>query len=320
MPVYNCAPFIQEAIKSVLEQSFTDFELVISNDGSSDNTSLLIREFKDSRIKLIENNKNHGLVYNLNHCLDVARGEYIIRMDGDDISLPGRFEKLVKFMDDNPDIGVASSWLERFGDKNDVWKTFISDNEIKAGLIFSSTIAHAPSIIRLKLLNQNKIRYNNNFPHMEDYVLWHDLKNKTKFATIPEILYKYRITGSNVTEKNRASYFDRVSEYYKIVLAELKLFPGENEMKLHFGPKYFRCSRKNISAYRNWLFKLKSANKANSIYPEKELEYLISQKWKNLFYYIPQKKLFLYLYYWLAGKRIYKGQIRYMISGLFRKA
>ena len=115
LPVFNGEKFLTESINSILNQSFKKFELIVINDGSTDNSYEYIKKFKDTRLSVINNDKNIGLSNSLNKGILVAKGKYIARMDQDDISLPDRLKKQVAFMDDNPGIGVCGTWLQTFG-------------------------------------------------------------------------------------------------------------------------------------------------------------------------------------------------------------
>ena len=115
MPAYNAEKYIGEAIESILNQTFTDFEFIIIDDGSSDHTADIIKGFHDERIRFIQNEKNSGVANTLNKGLELSQGEYIARMDADDISLPARFEKQVAFMEANPDVAVVGCGIELFG-------------------------------------------------------------------------------------------------------------------------------------------------------------------------------------------------------------
>lgn len=114
MPAYNAEKYLREAIDSILAQTFTDFELIIINDGSTDFTKDIILSYTDQRIRYIENEQNSGICVTLNKGLDAARGRYIARMDSDDISLPRRLEVQVQYMDSHPEIGVAGTDIEIF--------------------------------------------------------------------------------------------------------------------------------------------------------------------------------------------------------------
>ena len=132
MPVYNGEKYLKESIESILKQTFRDFEFLIINDTSTDESEKIIRSFKDSRIKLIKNEKNIGLTKSLNKGLDLAKGEYMARMDADDISLPKRLEIQVAFMDKNPKIGVIGAWAKVIGESNKKYiKTYSNFEKIE---------------------------------------------------------------------------------------------------------------------------------------------------------------------------------------------
>ena len=119
MGVYNCADYISEAIESIINQTYTNWELIICDDCSNDNTYQIAKSYADkykNKIILIRNDKNSYLSYSLNHCLKYATGYYVARMDGDDISVPERFEKEVKFLVDNPDVDMVGSEMQHFNE------------------------------------------------------------------------------------------------------------------------------------------------------------------------------------------------------------
>ena len=119
MPVYNGAVFLKEAISSILDQSFTDFELIILNDGSTDDSERIILSFKDDRIKYLKNAKNLGLIGTLNKGLSESRGTYIARMDQDDISLPNRFQKQINFLKEHPNTTIVATKLSQINEKGE---------------------------------------------------------------------------------------------------------------------------------------------------------------------------------------------------------
>ena len=110
IPVYNGAPFLKEALDSILNQTFTDFELILLNDASPDNSEEIIKQYNDDRIRYYRNKKNLGISASRNKLMDLAQGEYWVIMDNDDISLPFRLEEQVKFIDKHSDITMAGSW------------------------------------------------------------------------------------------------------------------------------------------------------------------------------------------------------------------
>ena len=201
MGAYNCAPYLAEALDSVLNQTFDDFEVVIVNDGSKDNSAEIIKEYaeKDSRIVFIENDRNHGLAYTLNHGLEYVQGEYIIRMDGDDISKPERFERLVAAAKEHPDFDVIGSGCDLF-DETGVWGEFVPLYvPDKLDAVMQRTLSHATVIMKtasLKAVGGYDTSTDN--ARAEDYDLWcRMVKNGYKLMSIPDKLYMVRWDRKN---------------------------------------------------------------------------------------------------------------------------
>ncbi len=118
LPVYNSEKYIAEAVQSILDQTFTDFELLIINDASTDGTLQILESFKDDRLKIINNPTNLKVVKSLNKGLELAQGEFIARMDADDIAYPQRFEKQIAYFKKYPQVDVCGTWVQAFGDDN----------------------------------------------------------------------------------------------------------------------------------------------------------------------------------------------------------
>ncbi|MBO5705288.1 MAG: glycosyltransferase family 2 protein [Alphaproteobacteria bacterium] len=204
LPAYNAEMYLAEAIESILGQTYTDFELIILNDGSTDNTPEIIKHYADldERIVFIDNNVNQGLIAVLNQGLDMARGEFVARMDSDDISLPTRFEKQVKYLDANPDVGVLGTLIHGFG------KFDLSGIQIPVvtalDMLKENYIAHPSVMMRKSILDKYNLRYDPKYNHCEDIELWTRMIFLTKFRNIMEVLLMYRITGNNISMQNWA--------------------------------------------------------------------------------------------------------------------
>lgn len=201
MGVYNCEPYLREAIDSILNQTFSDFEFVIVNDGSKDNSAEIVREYaeKDDRIVFVENDRNHGLAYTLNHGLEVLTSQYIIRMDGDDISLPNRLEIMYEAAMEHPDFDVIGSGCDLF-DEEGIWGDFVPNyvpNRLDA--LEQRTVSHATVIMKtdvLKAVGGYDTKTDN--ARAEDYDLWcRMVKNGYKLMSIPDKLYQVRWDRSN---------------------------------------------------------------------------------------------------------------------------
>ncbi len=201
IPVYNGGKFILGALESITNQTYNNLEIVVINDGSTDNTVELIETLKDKRIKLVHNEKNIGLIGTLNKGVDFCSGEFIARMDADDFSFPTRIEKQVKLMLSQPETGFCGTWFETYNNEQLISKSsYPSDNDaIQLSQLFKMSLCHGTALFRKELLLEN--RFDPSFAHAEDQELWSRLKNKAKMANIPEVLYKVVQHGENVSKK-----------------------------------------------------------------------------------------------------------------------
>ena len=199
MPVYNCAKYLSTAIDSVLNQTYHNFEFIIIDDASTDGSIDVVKSYNDERIILIENDINRGIVFGLNYAISIAKGKFLARMDGDDISMADRFEIQLKLMIENPGIGVCGSFVQCFGYKAHLWHPPVFDSDIKAGLINGSTFCHPAVMIKKEVLEKNCIQYCEEFYKAEDYYLWFSLLRYTQFYNIPRVLLKYRISDSQIS-------------------------------------------------------------------------------------------------------------------------
>lgn len=199
MAVYNGESFLAEAIESILNQTFTDFEFIIINDASTDTSVDIIQKHKDSRIRLINNENNIGLTKSLNKGLKLAEGKYIARMDADDISLPQRLERQVKFMEDNPEVGICGTWLQLIGQQERIIKHPVDHQDILTFMFKNNGIGHPTAFIRKDLFIEQHLFYDENYTAAQDYDLWVRASQKIRLANIPEVLVKYRIHSSQVS-------------------------------------------------------------------------------------------------------------------------
>lgn len=202
MPVYNTKEkYLREAIESILNQTCSDFEFIIINDGSVNNAQEVILSYEDKRITYINNETQSGPSAAINNGIKIARGKYMVRMDSDDISHPQRLEKQLKFMEENPLIDISGTWFLKFP-KIQTIKLPIKNDEIKKALLVShSPIGGATTIFRKSSIEKFDILYNQDYIAAEDLELWLRLIDKVNFANIPEFLYQYRVYNENSSSR-----------------------------------------------------------------------------------------------------------------------
>ena len=198
MPVYNAEKYVHQAIESILNQSFGNFELLIFNDCSTDKSKEIILSFNDPRIQLIDSPENTGYVKHLNHGLEMAKGKYIARMDADDISMPDRFQKQVEFLDRHEEVAVCGTFIEFIGSKKGLVDfPIVHCDIITHFLLHGNGMAHPSVMMRKSILNAYSISYNRSLEPAEDYDLWNRISAYGQLHNIPEILLQYRVHDAN---------------------------------------------------------------------------------------------------------------------------
>lgn len=253
MPAYNSEKYIAEAIESILNQTFTDFEFIIISDGSTDNTAKIVKDYakRDKRIRFVNNSKNKGIVGVLNEGLDLCVGEYVARMDSDDISLPERLEIQVKYLDENPECGLVSGWYQKFGDSDRICHL---PKDVKIyDLIESCCVCHPLVMLRKSVIDKYNFRYNNDYKCAEDYELWSRMINVTRICNVQKILLKYRWHDGNISVKNNNIQKQLANRIHnKLIgmftdneMTKLKLSPKYNQYLFGFIP-LFRVKQKRI--------------------------------------------------------------------------
>jgi len=202
MPAFNAQDHIEEAIKSILEQSFSDFELIVVNDGSTDTTEAKVRQFLDERIVLINNLNNKGLVAALNEGLSIARGRFIARMDADDISCLDRLRQQVELMSSNPQVVLCGTWGETFGTGPSTrMRPETESRLIRAAMLLDNSFIHSSVMMRKAILQDNQLEYRK--VPAEDYDLWQRLADLGEVRNIPQILVRYRLHQGQITERSK---------------------------------------------------------------------------------------------------------------------
>lgn len=206
MPVYNGERYLASAIDSILAQTYSNFEFIIINDGSTDSTPIMLAEYveRDSRIKLLHQGQNQGVTKALNWGCKLAQGKYIARMDADDLCEPERFERQVKFLENHPEVIVVGCW-SAYIDEDDtvigIWKTPTNPRVIQWRQIFSNNLAH-PSVMMRRAEVAQVGFYSTELP-IEDFALWSQLSLIYDLANIPEVLQKRRVWKESITVKSR---------------------------------------------------------------------------------------------------------------------
>ncbi|MDT0647438.1 glycosyltransferase family 2 protein [Zunongwangia sp. F260] len=254
IPVYNREKFIKNAIESVLNQTYQNFEIIVVDDGSKDDSIFIVESFSDERIKLFKNKVNKGVVFTRNRYLEEASGDYIAILDSDDFWLPTKLEKQINFLNENPEYGICGTWAIRKSINGEcIWKYPISDEEIRARLLWGSSMVHSSMVIKSSIIRNNSFKYCNSVKQAEDYDLLRQVANtKSKLCNLSEVLVEYNEHNAQFTTTAKQ---EQIEESFKISLKYI------DDLKVYLDAIQFSAFKKvftfqyNLSA--NELLKLK---------------------------------------------------------------
>jgi glycosyltransferase involved in cell wall biosynthesis len=283
MPVYNCARYLKQSVKSILNQTYKDFEFLIINDGSTDNAEEIISGFKDSRInyKKIE---HKGTSAALNYGINTASGNWIARIDTDDLNVPARLEKQAAFISGNPDYDIISSWSVYFKEPHRILfflKEPVEHPDIHKYLNLHNPINSSSVIYRKNVIK--KAKYNENFDTYEDFELFFRIRDEVKFYNIPEFLSYTRMrVGSRTRVGSKQDIYNVINDY------ALKQLINSTRKRDQFywattiaWQKFFYGNRKNSRSYLKRIPDLKNISALLATYlPENLFRKLIDGRIK----------------------------------------
>lgn len=217
MSEYNTEEeILEQSIKSILEQTFKNFEFIIVNDGDSNNLKNIVNKLNDERITLIENKKNIGLPKSLNKAIDKSKGKYLIRMDSDDISHPKRIEKLVNFIESNPHFSVVGSSINLLTESDEKIEKISSGEITKHDLMNKRAPVHPSVIMKTEDIRNIGGYKTDNVSRCEDFVLWSELLlNQYKIFIIEDILLDYRVTINDYKKRKFSTRKDEIKNRFK---------------------------------------------------------------------------------------------------------
>lgn len=224
MPVYNAEKYISASLQSLLHQTYSDFEVILIDDCSSDKSMDIVRSYVDPRLRIIRNPINIGIAASRNRGLQSCKGRYIALLDDDDISLPQRLEKQTAFLDDNKDIDVVGGMSIWIDEEDRIIREAIEmpadPDYIKTSFLFENMYNNSEVMFRRSLVENYGIRYAENMLGMEDFRFWIDCSKKGKFSNLDELILKRRMVSDNTTakiignqKKEREKIYQELQEY-----------------------------------------------------------------------------------------------------------
>lgn len=287
MPVYNRENYIRDAVESILNQTFHDFEFIIINDGSEDNTCAIIESYPDERIKLYHNDRNRGIVYSRNHGLQRASGKYVGMFDSDDIALPDKFERQIQFLESHPDTAMVGAWVKWIDDEGKPtgkgWKLTAKPEEIPSLMVFRNYFVQSTVVIRREAIPEGG--YSEGFDIVEDSKMWFDVARKHKVANIQDYLLLYRMHDGNISDMSD-THRKHSLKLIAYILQTIDIQASEEELERHLALKNSEKVRtlQDLIANEKWLLKLRAANEKTGTFDRKIFRKTVFNRWLKVLY------------------------------------
>jgi len=309
MPTYNVAPYVKEAIESVLRQTYRDFELLVIDDCSTDNTVEVVRSIDDPRIRIAAFDNNVGLAENLNRGLALIDTKYVARMDGDDIAEPYWLEHEVAILDSHPEVGICSGGFERFGTVKSLVRFPERHEDCMANMLFECSVI-VPTF-RMSFYRDYGLRYRSDAFPAEDYRFWAECLRVTKIYNLQETLFRYRMHPTQICTARREEQQSKVAEVRRYILEWLSSDFIEEERAYYTGPFMAPqiASRQDLNERKAFCQKMIEKNRSVGNFDEAALRHRLD------------KHLKLTLYSTIVGRFFADGYslpryLRYLNSGL----
>ncbi len=311
IPVYNREKYVAEALDSVLAQTFTDFELLVIDDGSTDRSVEIVRSYSDPRLRLICNETNLGVPKTRNRGIQLARGEYLAFLDSDDWAYPERLAKQVAFLDSHPDyaaVGTWISWMDEEGRSlRRVRRKPVLPDEIAAQRLFRQGIENSASMARTVVLRE--YGHQEEYDLSEDFDLWARIAAKNKLATLPQVLVRCRTHKNRITREQAHRVKDRRLAIYAAQLHALGVAFTDTDLDRHFLLRSMRKQRFTpdfiyLEWAERWLLQLQEANQRVQSYPEPAFSRVLGRLWLKVCWYASTNVG------WSAWRRFWRSPLR----------
>ena len=289
MPVYNGEKYLREAIESIINQTFTDWEFIIVNEfGSNQGATDILTEYaaQDLRIRVIQNSERLGIAESLNVGLRASTGEYIARMDGDDVSGPKRLQKQVEYLDTHQEIDLCGSYIADLSGNKLNWDLETEYAQINTDIIFFSPCVHPTIMFRADMIHKYQVAYKPNYAASEDYDFFEQVCCVGKIVNLPQTLLHYRQHQNNATEKN---YSTGISIYKQVIartLLRLNLKLDKKDLMLLSPHECMKgaCGKEilfRLTRLDQILKRILLANKKEKLFPVKQLSHTLYKRMRD---------------------------------------
>lgn len=290
MPVRNGAAHVREAAESILSQTFRDFEFLVVDDASDDGTVGILESLGDPRLRIVRSRERLRFSGALNLGLDLARGDWIARMDADDIALPDRLARQLAFLRAHPDVGLCGGLATAFGlRQGPYFRPPLSPSEIQAYLLFDSPFVHPTVLMRRELFARHGLRFDPAFCPADDYELWSRAARLVPAANLDRVVLRYRVHRASLTE---ASWGDMDACAARVAgreLVALGLSAGEADLRFHRNLGRGRCfeigDAATLDRAGEWLARLTAANETARRYDPAAFRRVVAGVWFSACYH-----------------------------------
>ncbi len=282
MPAYNAADFLEASLQSVLTQSFSDFELLVIDDGSRDATPRILDACRDPRLRVIRNPERLKLSGALNRGLDQARGRLVARMDADDRMHPDRLARQVEYFERFPHIGCCGGWVRTFGDGRRRTMTYPSGPaRVKAFSLFYAPFAHPTVMFRNEWFTSRRLRYDGAYYPAEDYELWSRALSCFPGDNLPRILGDYRVHPNSMTGGEWSAMDAQTVRIHRQILKQLDIDPTPAQSRCHRQASMGLVppSPDAFDVTETWLATLADANRRHGVYDATALAEILQDVW-----------------------------------------
>jgi glycosyltransferase involved in cell wall biosynthesis len=318
LPVYNKAPFLKECLDSIFAQTFAGFELIAVDDHSTDDSLAMLRACTDPRMKVVALDKNLGPAGCAQRGFDAATGEYIVRMDADDVMMPDRIAQQVAFMDAHPELGASGSHMRVLGTSNDLRKAALTHEDCLAGVLFQIPIYQPASIYRTSVLREHGLRFQDDWPRVgEDWLFQLRLLNMTKVGNVDAVLMQYRVGPQNSTQgrdrrADLAALFAEVLAWYQLPTDARHVATHLHALKYYEGG----FGAKEVRELRAYLDELLSRVSEQGTFDMVAFGSRVQRVWDDLAYQLPRFDKATWSAYLRSDRSLSVAKLRYLLSSL----
>ncbi|MBL7950711.1 MAG: glycosyltransferase [Flavobacteriales bacterium] len=319
IPVHNKGPYLRACLDSVFAQTFTEFEVIAVDDASTDDSAQILASITDPRFRWLRTERNVGPGGAAQRAMDAAVGEYIMRVDADDVMFPDRFATQVRMLDEDPSLGACSAYVQLMTDPTIIYHVPLDDAACKARLLFGVALNQQVTAYRREVLVRHDIRFGDDWPHYgEDWMQHLALARVTRFKNLDRPLAWYRTGSNNIAHgrdraKDLRGLYRHVFAHYDIPITEEQL-----DLQLYTVKCFPRpITADSVGAYRNWLDALARMDQERRIFEPVAFQRQLDKAWYDLLYHLPSNGWGPVLSYLKRGPRLDRQRSYYLIASLF---